>query len=179
MASGGYIKLWRKTLSWRWHDDPIVLAFFIYCLLNAAYEPSGYHRTDTGVGEFSASLAKMAADTGLSVDQVRKSIDKLIDTQEIAKEVRNGCTVIKVLKYAEYQGIESDEDPSDRTTKSHGKAHAKAQANAQGSSYIRRKKKKEYISPYIPQEGDKKKGDPDGEDNWYHFPYITDEVPDD
>lgn len=157
-TGGGWIKLYRSTLGWRWYDDPITLAFWIYCLLNAAYEPRGYHKADLNVGEFSASLAKMASDTGLTVEQVRSSIDKLVGSQEITKEIRNGCTVIKVARYAEYQGIGTEGYPNEIPTNSQANTPAVQQASNTAPSLYRkekRRKKKEYIPPISPK-GDKK-----------------------
>ena len=176
--AGGFIKLWRKTLDWGWFDDPPVLCFWIYCLLKASYKPTNYHGIDLEVGEFSASLSRMSEETGLSVDQVRRAIRALTESQEITKRIPNGQHVIKVLKYADYQGIEEGETPKESQRKPRRQSRSDPQDDTIGPSlYKKRRKKKEDISPYIPQ-GDKKKGDPDGTDDWYHFPYITDEVPD-
>lgn len=103
--AGGYIKLWRKTTEWGWWKDVTVSHFFEYCLMKAAYLPGHYLGKPVGVGEFYGSISGMAFETGLTKYQVRRAIECLTKTGEIASETASGLHHIKVAKYAEYQDI--------------------------------------------------------------------------
>lgn len=99
----GWIKLFRTMLDWEWFTDGPVLRLFVYVLLKANTEQTSYRGIEIPRGSFNASEEKISLETGLSRQQVRTALKKLISTKEITKKVTNGNTIITVQKYNEYQ----------------------------------------------------------------------------
>lgn len=102
----GYIKLYRSLLKWEWIDTPNVLVLFVHCLLRANYQDTKWHGIEIKRGELITSYSKLAKFTGLSVQQVRTSLDKLKETGEVVTKSQQGSkhTIIRVCNYDKYQG---------------------------------------------------------------------------
>ena len=101
----GWIKLFRAMLTWEWYTDSPTKDLFLHCLLTANSEPTTYRGVQIPKGSFNTTEAELAVKTGLSRQQIRTAIKKLISTNEIAKTSTNGITIIKVNKYADYQAV--------------------------------------------------------------------------
>lgn len=100
----GYIKLYRKMTDWEWFSEPNMVAMFIYCLLSANWEDREYKGMVIHRGEFVTSLKKLSTETGLSVQQTRNTLKKLIATQSITKWISpSKQTIIRVCEYEKYQ----------------------------------------------------------------------------
>jgi len=103
----GYIKLHRKLLENEWHDDPITMAVWVYCLLRANYETSRWHGEIIQPGQFITSYAQMAKDVGVSVRQLRTALDHLKATRQVTrsatKTATRSATLITIENWAEYQ----------------------------------------------------------------------------
>jgi len=104
----GYIKLHRQMLQWEWYTDINTKTLFLHCLLMANHKDNEWRGIKIERGSFVTSLRKMSVEIGLTVSQIRTSLDKLKSTQEIAYIPHTHNTTIKVLNYAEYQGYEKD-----------------------------------------------------------------------
>lgn len=103
MCNIGYIKLHRKIVDWEWYDDINTKVLFIHILLMANYEDKRWHGELVKRGSFITSYQTLATQTGLSVQQVRTSIKKLLSTNDITKVISNKNTVIIVPNYDLYQ----------------------------------------------------------------------------
>lgn len=101
----GFIKLHRKILNWEWYTDVNTFALFIECLFEANYVDKKWKGIEVKRGSFITSYSKLAKNTGLSVQQVRTSLNKLISTQCITKSSQSKYTMITVLNYDKYQSI--------------------------------------------------------------------------
>lgn len=100
----GWIKLHRKMLNWEWMDNPNMVTVFLHCLLNANYEDKEYKGELIRRGELVTSIRKLAKETGLTVQQARNTLDKLISTQSITKWISpSNHTIIRVTEYEKYQ----------------------------------------------------------------------------
>ena len=77
MLENGYIKLHRSLANWRWYKEPKTLLLWINLLLNANYEPRDMGDKTIERGQIATSLAGLAEQTGLSVKEVRTSLDRL------------------------------------------------------------------------------------------------------
>lgn len=100
----GWIKLHRKMLNWEWMDEPNMVALFLHCLLKANYEDKEYKGELIRRGELVTSVRKLAKETGLTVQQTRNTLDKLISTQSITKWISaSNHTIIRVTEYEKYQ----------------------------------------------------------------------------
>ena len=113
MASDGYIKLFRRMMSWEWYADANTMRVFLHILLNANHCDKEYRGMTIRRGQWLTSYGKIAAALGLSKKQVRLSIDKLKRTQEVrTNRARDGAQcglLINVEKYSLYQANEKDE----------------------------------------------------------------------
>ena len=99
-----FIKIYKKMLEWEWYDDTNTKILFLHCLLRANWKPARWHGIEIEPGQFITSLATLAAETHLSVKQVRKAIEHLKQTGEVADQRHANCRVITVIKWNEYQG---------------------------------------------------------------------------
>lgn len=99
----GFIALWRSFEKWEWYDDIPVKTLFIHCLLKANYETKNWHGIEILKGQFVTSINRLAIETGLSVQQTRTALEKLIATHEITKSSSDNFTIITVKNWCEYQ----------------------------------------------------------------------------
>ena len=100
---GGFLKVYRSMLTWEWHDDPLTMATWIYCLMRANYETVKWHGEIIKAGQFITSLGHMAKDIGITVSQLRTCIKRLKSTSNIASQSTSRGTLITVANYGLYQ----------------------------------------------------------------------------
>lgn len=100
---GSFVKVYRKFTKWEWYTDINTSRLFIHCLLCANWIEKSWQGTVINRGEFITSLAKLSVETGLTIKQVRLSLDKLKSTGEVACKSTNQYTLINVIKYDDYQ----------------------------------------------------------------------------
>lgn len=98
-----WIKLHTKLLDWEWASCPETMALWIHILLRANYECKRWQGITIPRGSFVTSIDNLASTTGLSAQQVRTSLKRLISTSEITSQSTNRYTIITVCKYDSYQ----------------------------------------------------------------------------
>ena len=103
MVPGGWIKIHRQITRWEWYDYPPVFCLFIHLLLMANWEKGKWHGMVVDVGQLVTSREKLADATGLSIQQVRTAINKLVSTGEITTKSTNQFTLITICNYDKYQ----------------------------------------------------------------------------
>lgn len=103
---GGWVKLHRKFIEWEWYDDINTKVLFIHCLIKANYKDKKWRGNLIEKGSFITSLSHLAQETGLSVRQVRTSLDKLESTGEIDKATTSLNTCITITNYNDYQEVD-------------------------------------------------------------------------
>lgn len=108
--NNGYIKLHRSILEWEWWDDLNTYRLFTYLLLTANFEEKKWHGITIKRGQVLTSLDTLSKETGLSVGQVRRSLARLISTNEITSETTNQYRIISVCNYDTYQGEQQASD---------------------------------------------------------------------
>ena len=100
----GYIKLYRSLLDWEYFSEPNVLSVFLFCILKANHKDSVYKGEPVQRGELVTSTVKIAEATGLSRQQVRTALNKLIATNSITKWISPKNQVfIRVCEYEKFQ----------------------------------------------------------------------------
>jgi predicted Rossmann fold nucleotide-binding protein DprA/Smf involved in DNA uptake len=102
--NSGWVKLHRKFDGWEWYDDINTKTLFIHLLIKANHKPKRWRGIDIGVGERVTSLAHLADEVGLSVMQVRTSLNKLKSTGDITSKNTNRYSLIKLNNWELYQG---------------------------------------------------------------------------
>ena len=103
-TQGGWIKLSRKILDWRWYHDANTFRVFLHLLLKANIHDHDFERDTIHRGELATSLSSLAAETGLTTSQIRTALSHLKDTNEIAITRRSKYLVISMPNYDFYQG---------------------------------------------------------------------------
>jgi DNA-binding transcriptional MocR family regulator len=99
----GWIKLHRSLLCWGWWDDIAVTRLWLYILLTANHGQETGHGVTIQAGQLVTGRKQLAANTGLSEQQIRTALKKLESTHEITTKTTNRFTVITVVKWADYQ----------------------------------------------------------------------------
>ena len=100
---GGFIKIYRSMLSWEWHDDPITVATWIYCLERANWETTRWHGQIIKPGQFITSLGHMAKDIGISRQNLKTALNHLKSTNNLTSKPTNRYTLVTIENYGLYQ----------------------------------------------------------------------------
>ena len=99
----GWIKLHRKITTWEWWDDHNTTRLFVFIITQANHKEKKWQGNTIKRGEFITSYPKMASMTGLSIKQIRTSINHLKKTGEVAVKSTNQFTKVIVENYSLYQ----------------------------------------------------------------------------
>ena len=98
-----FIKLDRNILQWQWYKDQNTKNLFIHLLLRANIKPHGFMGITIGRGELATSQRSLAAETGLSLQNVRTALNHLKSTGEITVSQHSHFSVISIPAYDKYQ----------------------------------------------------------------------------
>lgn len=112
----GWIKLHRKFLEWEWYHDKNTSRLYLHIMLNAVFKKCRFAGRELCPGQYVTSYRRLAADTGLTVDELRTAIKKLRTTGEITTQTNNKYTVITIVNYGLYQQEGQTENPSKSPT---------------------------------------------------------------
>lgn len=143
MANEGFIKLYRKMLEWGWYDDGPTKDVFIHLLLIASYEDKAYRGIALERGQVVATVSEISKQTGLSRQQIRTAISKLISTSEVTTSKEGKYTVFTVKNYSDYQV--ANQNSNQQATNE--------QPLSNHFSNTKKVRSKEY-TPYNPPQGD-------------------------
>ncbi len=99
----GYIKLYRQMVEWQWYTDWNTMRLFLHLLLKANHKEGFWRWYKVKKWQLITSLEHLGLDLGLSVQQIRTSINKLKSTGEITSKPTNKFSLIEVKNYDKYQ----------------------------------------------------------------------------
>jgi hypothetical protein len=99
----GWISIHRKLLDWEWYSDKNTRILFLHCLLLANYQDNNHRGMTIKKGSFRTGRKKLSEGCGLTIQQTRTSLDKLISTSEITIESNTIFSVISITNWNEYQ----------------------------------------------------------------------------
>lgn len=118
MNDDGFIKIHRRMLKWEWFSDVNTTHLFIYLLLVANWEDKKWQGQIIKRGQVVTGLKKLSTSAGLSIQQTRTSLKKLVSTNEITIKSTNKYSVITIEKYGDYQrkNEESNKQTNNQTT---------------------------------------------------------------
>lgn len=136
----GWVKIHRKVTNWEWWDDHNTSRLFIYLLLKANHSQKKWKGKVIERGQLITGLHKLHDATGISIQSLRTSLDKLISTNEITIKSTNKYSLITIVRYSEYQ---SDDDKL--TSKLTSKLTNKQQTTNNKQEYKERKKEDIYV----------------------------------
>jgi len=109
----GWVKLHRQFIEWEWYDKSETVHLFLHCLLKANHKDKMYRGALVKTGTFLTSRDLLSKELGLSVRQVRTSLNRLKKTNELTIKTSPQGTVIQIVKYQYYQ-IESSKKTNNR-----------------------------------------------------------------
>lgn len=98
-----YVKISRKILDWEWYTDINTKVLFLHILLKANWKPGRFQGTEVPRGSLATSQQNMAAETGLTIKNVRTALKHLENTGEVAVIRHPKFSVITVKNYNQYQ----------------------------------------------------------------------------
>lgn len=130
-----YVKISRKILDWEWYTDINTKVLFLHILLKANWKPGRFQGTEVPRGSLATSQQNMAAETGLTVKNVRTALKHLENTGEVAVSRHPKFSVITVKNYNQYQSsgsqmaVEGQSDGSRGATIEEGKKERKEEYN--------------------------------------------------
>lgn len=99
----GWIKIHRKIQQWTWWQQPQTMQLFIYLLLNANSKEKEYKGIAIRRGQLLTSRRTIAHNTGLSEQQVRTALTRLVSTGEVKLSTTRMYTLITIANYEQYQ----------------------------------------------------------------------------
>ena len=105
----GFITLHRQILDWEWYKNINTKVLFLHLLLKANYKDLNFEGHKILRGQLVTSLPSLSSELGLSIHQIRVSLDKLIMTGEVASKSYNRYRVITIVKYDQYQNDDSQD----------------------------------------------------------------------
>lgn len=131
MITVGYIKLHRSILDWEWYNDIPTRTLFLHLLLTVNIKDAEFQEYTIPKGSRVCSLSKLADETGLTVKQIRGSLDKLIRTQSVAQTKTPKFSIISINNWSKFQGQGTD------------KGTGRAQSRAPEGQHNKKNKNKE------------------------------------
>ena len=152
----GWIKLYRKLVSWEWYTDTPAKCLWLHLLLMANIEPVMYRGKEIPRGSLATTELKLSVELGMSRQQVRTAMNKLISTNEISKHSCKEYTVITVNKYDDYQACASaitNDIYQPSTLAKTITSTTEATTTATTPLLNKKKRRKEYNPPISPLKG--------------------------
>lgn len=99
----GFVKLYRSMLTWEWYDDINVKILFLHLILTANYEDKKWRGKVIKRGQRVVSVKKLSEELGITIQQTRTAINKLISTNEITSSKFAECNVLTLVNYDKFQ----------------------------------------------------------------------------
>ena len=155
----GWIKIYRSLLYWEWADVPEMVALWVRLIIRATHDDIQWHGVTISRGQLVTTTAKLAAESGISPQQVRTCLDRLKSSRQIYTQTTNKYTIITICKYEDYQETDNTEQQTN------GKQPTrKQQTNNKPTTRITRIKEEENknnnINPPTPLQGESPKKPP-------------------
>lgn len=106
----GFTKFPNALRAAPWRNEPKTVAVYFYLRMNAAHFSSGWNSIALDPGQIISGRAQIAAETGLTQNEVRTAIDHLKRTGHITSSTTNKYSIFSFLDKENWDSIE------DRTT---------------------------------------------------------------
>lgn len=115
----GFIKIYRSMMAdWEWWDEINTFRLFMTILISVNWKEKKWKGYTIPRGSMFTSIASLSEMSGLTIQQTRTSLERLISTNEITSEVTSKGRLITVVNYGFYQDYENEatnEITSERT----------------------------------------------------------------
>lgn len=147
----GFIRVYRQLLNWEWYSDPNTLKLFIHCLLKANWKEKQWHGITIKPGQFFTSLPNLAAESGLTIQQVRTALAHLEKTGELTGNSTDTSTgkrilrgrIITISNWDKFQGDNSEPNRQNVDDSTGNQQATNRQPNRQSTATKERKEYKE------------------------------------
>ena len=106
-----WVKLYRSILDWEWYTDINTKTLFIHLLLVCNFKDKTWRNIKINRGQLITGRKVLSSQTGLSEQQIRTALEKLIITKEVTKVKTNGYTLLTLINYDKYQTTNSEDQP--------------------------------------------------------------------
>lgn len=83
MNVSGFVAVKRNIREWGWYHDPKVFTLFMHLLIDANYKDTEWEGRIIKRGQLVTTIALLAADTGLSRQEIRTCLRKLGGSGEV------------------------------------------------------------------------------------------------
>jgi len=100
----GWVKSHRQITEWEWYKDIKTCHLFQHLVLTANHEDTTWRGHEIKRGQKITSFNHLSFETGLSVQEVRTALDKLVATHEVTHEPTSQYSLVTVQNYTIYQG---------------------------------------------------------------------------
>lgn len=104
----GWIKLHRKMIDWEWYKDSNTFHLFAHLLFSANYKKTKWRGIEIERGQLLTGRDQLSANTGISTQSIRTSLERLKSTNEITIKSTSKFSIITICNYDKYQ---DDEKP--------------------------------------------------------------------
>lgn len=117
----GFIKLHRSILDWEWYTDVNTKVLFVHLLLTANIKKASFQGHEIPKGARVCSYATLAEETGLSVRNIRTSINHLKSTGEVTVTKTPKFSIISMKNWSKYQQGDKVSDKRPTSDRQHNK----------------------------------------------------------
>ena len=138
--SDGWIKIFYRFTEWEWYSDTNMVRLFLHLLLRANYKPVKCRGETIPRGALVTSVDKLHHETGLSVQQIRTCLKRLISTNEITNRTTKHGSIITVCNYDRYQDDFPEANKQVNKPSNNQLTNNQQTANKQLTTCIERKK---------------------------------------
>lgn len=140
-----YIKSYDSILTWQWYTDINTCHLYRHLIQTVNRTEAKFRGEVVKKGETAVSLRTLSENTGLSVQQIRTSINKLISTQDVTRVERGKLSLISIPKFDKWQSSNTEAN-----TASTREQHA---SNTQSTHILEGKKEEGKKKKEIKEEG--------------------------
>ena len=102
----GFILLHRKLKQWGWYKDSVVKDLFLHLLLSASFKDFEWMGRQLKAGQLITGRKRLTEELDFTERQIRTALDKLKSTGEVTIETTNKYTIITVVNWEDYQGLD-------------------------------------------------------------------------
>jgi len=103
----GWVCLHRSLLQWEWWDEPNTTRLFIYCLLKANHSQQKWRGITVEAGQFIFGIQQCKNESSMSTQSIRTSMNRLISTGSLTRQVTSRHSLITVVNWAKFQSANS------------------------------------------------------------------------
>ena len=101
--SDGFVKLHRSFLQWEWYQDEACRCLFLHLLLTVNWKPKRWRGNEIPAGSAPIGSEALAKQLGWNRAKLRRTMDKLKATGEVATKAANKWTLVTLVNWAKYQ----------------------------------------------------------------------------